>query len=421
MLHRLTSSDLRTLARSPLDPATLTHAATIVEDVRTRGAAAVREHAERLGDIASGQSVVIERPELERARNAIDEAHLALLERTADRIRRFATAQRDCLLPLSTEVPGGRAGHRFVPTRSAGCYAPGGRYPLPSSVLMTVIPAAVAGVESITVATPRPAEVMLAAAAVAGADRVLAVGGAQAIAALAFGAYGPRADVIVGPGNRWVTAAKKHLAGEVGIDGLAGPSELVVLADGSADPAVVAADLLGQAEHDSDASAMVVSPDRALLDAVDEALHDQLRDLATASTARAALAGQGCAVLVADLDEAVDVVNRIAPEHLELCVEDPHALVERLTAYGGLFIGEGSAEVFGDYGAGPNHVLPTGRGSRFQAGLSVLTFLRPLTFLELDDPSELIEDAANLARIEGLQAHALSAEARRRTSSARDR
>ncbi|MCA8949481.1 MAG: histidinol dehydrogenase, partial [Planctomycetes bacterium] len=226
---------------------------------------------------------------------------------------------------------------------------------------------------------------------------------------LAFGTFGPAADVVVGPGNRWVTAAKRHLAGEIGIDGLAGPSELLVLADGDADAATLAADLLAQAEHDPDAEVALVTTSRELADEVDRELSRQLTDLATAPTARLALERQGVTVIADDLDTAIALANRRAPEHLELCVADPDALVDHLTAYGALFVGQRTAEVFGDYGAGPNHVLPTAGGARFQAGLSVATFLRPLTFLALDDPSELAVDAAQLARLEGLEAHARSA------------
>ncbi|MCR9243874.1 MAG: histidinol dehydrogenase [bacterium] len=412
LLRRVRPDQLGTTNTVPVDPDALATAARIVEDVRDRGAAAVREHSERLGDLRPGAPLILERPALIAARNGLPAADRAVLERTAARIEHFATAQRDGLQPLTTPVPGGVAGHRWMPIAAAGAYAPGGRYPLPSSVLMTVIPARVAGVETITLASPKPTVVTLAAAAIAGVDQVLAVGGAQAIAALAFGTLAPAADVVVGPGNRFVTAAKKHLTGEVGIDGLAGPSELLVIADRTADPATVAADLLAQAEHDPDAGAILATPSPGLADAVDVELERQLATLDTAPTARAALARHGRAILVEDLAAAVAVSNRLAPEHLELCVENPTALRAGLTAYGGLFIGSASAEVFGDYGAGPNHVLPTARTARFQAGLSVLTFLRPLTFLELDEPGVLAPDVARLARMEGLTAHARSAQHR---------
>ena len=412
LLRRVAVAELLGRRHQSIDAATRLAASAIVEDVRLRRDLALRAHSERLGDLQTGQAMRIERAELEAALLALDREDRAVLERTAARIRSFAVAQRGCLLPLDTDVPGGRAGHRWLPVASVGAYAPGGRHPLPSSVLMTVIPARVAGVANVLVASPKPTRITCAAAALAGADALLAVGGAQAIAALAFGSIAPAVDVIVGPGNRWVTAAKQHLVGEVGIDGLAGPSELLVLADDSADAATVAADLLGQAEHDSDAVPMLVTTSVALLEAVEQQLLEQLLTLPTAATARAALGGNGVAVVVSDLAEGIRIVNRLAPEHLELCVRDAHVVRAALTAYGGLFVGSRSAEVFGDYGAGPNHVLPTAGGARFQAGLSVATFLRPLTYLQLHDAKELRADAAHLARLEGLEAHARSAERR---------
>ena len=411
LLRRLARGDL-VRGRAGVDQETLRLAAEIVDDVRAGGESAVRAHGQRLGDCREGEPIQLEREQLEAALRAIDPADRAVLERTAARITAFAEAQRNCLRSLDTEVPGGRAGHRWLPVASVGAYAPGGRHPLPSSVLMTVIPARVAGVANVVVASPKPTQITLAAAALAGADGLLAVGGAQAIAALAFGTFTKPADVLVGPGNRWVTAAKKLLVGEVGIDGLAGPSELLVLADDSADPAVVAADLLGQAEHDADAAPILVTTSSEVLAEVERELERQLPSLSTATTARDSLEQNGAAVLATSMEEAVGVANQIAPEHLELCVRDAADIQDQLTAYGSLFVGCGSAEVFGDYGAGPNHVLPTGGGSRFQAGLSVMTFLRPLTYLQIEDTSALATDAAHLARLEGLEAHARSAEAR---------
>ncbi|MFT4541446.1 MAG: histidinol dehydrogenase [Planctomycetota bacterium] len=406
MLRRFRSEDLNQQVRKAIEATTLADAIGIVEDVRTRGEAGARKHAERLGDLQPGQDIVVERPLLEEALLQLAPEDHALLERVTNRIRRFAEAQRRCLQPLDIEVEGGRAGHRWIPAANVGAYAPGGRYPLPSSVLMTVIPARVAGVESIWVASPKPAPITLAAAALAGADGLLAIGGAQAIAALAFGTFGPPSDVVVGPGNRWVTAAKKHLVGEIGIDGLAGPSELLVIADETAKASLIAADLIAQAEHDIDATPILVTTSADLLDSVDAQLAIQLADLPTRRTAAAAIERNGIAVLARDLDEAIAVSDRLAPEHLELHVSNPSEVAERVQCYGGLFLGANSAEVFGDYGAGPNHVLPTGGGGRFQAGLSVMTFLRPSTWLETREPELLATDSARLARLEGLEAHA---------------
>ena len=392
-------------------------AAAIVADVRARGEAAVREHAERLGDVAPGAPLIIPRDDLRAALVAMPDDERRRLERIALRIRNFAEAQRTALRNVTVSIAGGRAGHAIAPVERAGCYAPGGRHPLPSSVLMTALTARVAGVGVVWVASPRPAPIVLAAAALAEADGLLAVGGAQAIAALAYGAGPvPRCDAVVGPGNAYVTAAKQLVAGRVAIDALAGPSELVVLADATADPATVAADLLAQAEHDPHAVPVLVSIGENVAERVSAELARQLETLPTADVARAALSNGG-AMVVPDLDAGVDLCDQLAPEHLELHVAEAESVGPRLRHFGAVFVGAASGEVLGDYGAGPNHVLPTGRTSRSTGGLSVLTFLRVRTWLAIDDAvaaRELIEDAAWLGRIEGLEAHARSAERRLR-------
>ncbi|HVL68074.1 MAG TPA: histidinol dehydrogenase [Vicinamibacterales bacterium] len=412
------SRSARELARrsgAPLSADVLQTAAMIVHDVRARGETALREHAERLGDIAPGAPLMLPRATLERTLSDLPEEDRRRLGRVAGRIREFAEGQRRSISTYTADIPGGRAGHTVAPVERAGCYAPGGRYPLPSSVLMTALTARVAGVAEVWVASPRPAPMTLAAAAIAGADGFVAAGGAQAIAALAFGAGEvPACDAVVGPGNAYVTAAKQMIAGRVAIDTLAGPSELVILADATADPAVVAADLLAQAEHDPDALPVLVSIGSLVAERVTVELERQLATLPTAQIAAAALA-HGGAVVVRDLDEAVDACNLLAPEHLELQIADAAAAVERLRHFGALFIGAATAETFGDYGAGPNHVLPTGQSARSAGGLSVLTFLRVRTWLSIEDAAAaqpLIEDAAWLARVEGLEAHARSAERR---------
>lgn len=416
-LRVIDADEVKTTRRDPVDAATLAAAAAIVDDVRERGESALREHAERLGDLRPGDPLVIEGPALRRALESIPRADRDLLERTADRVRRFAEAQRACLRDLTLAIPGGQAGHTAAPVERAGCYAPGGRFPLPSSVLMTAVTARAAGVPEVWVASPKPAPITLAAAAVAGADALLAAGGAQAIAALAYGAGRvPACDAVVGPGNRWVTAAKQLVAGRVAIDMLAGPSELVVLADDSADPGVVAADLLAQAEHDPDALPVLVTLDRPLAEAVNAELARQLEVLPTRSTAEAALRN-GFIVVVPDLETGIRVCDLLAPEHLELDLRDAAAAAPRVKHYGGLFVGFHAAEVLGDYGAGPNHTLPTGGTARSSGGLSVLTFLRVRTWLRIDDPAasqELVRDAVALGRHEGLEGHARSAERRLR-------
>jgi phosphoribosyl-ATP pyrophosphohydrolase/phosphoribosyl-AMP cyclohydrolase/histidinol dehydrogenase len=386
-----------------------------VEAVRTRGEAALREYAERFGDVGVGEPLFLERAILARALASLPAGERERLERIAQRIRMFAEAQKRALGAVTVTVPGGAAGHWIAPLERVGCYAPGGRYPLPSSVLMTAVTARTAGVKEIWVASPKPGPRTLAAAAVAGADGVLAAGGAHAIAALAFGAGPVRpCDIVVGPGNRYVTAAKQLVSARVAIDMIAGPSELVVFADATASPAVVAADLLAQAEHDPDAVPVLVTVDPALADRVAAEIERQLSGLPTAPVARVALANGGV-VVVASIEEGIAACDALAPEHLELCLENAGAVAPRLGHYGALFIGAGSSEVLGDYGAGPNHVLPTGGTARSRAGLSVYTFLRVRTWLRIDDgvaARPLIEDAAWFGRVEGLEGHARSAERR---------
>lgn len=414
-MRRLNASEVDRIDRRAVDSATLIAAAEIVEAVETGGEEAVRGFAERFDEVASGSSLLIGREEMENALDRLPDGDRRLLTRTAVRIERFAAMQRASLTDLTMEIAGGRAGHHIEPVQRAGCYAPGGRYPLPSSVLMTAVTARVAGVESVVVASPRPAPVTLAAAAIAEADAVLAVGGAHAIAALAHGFEGfDPCDVVVGPGNRWVTAAKQLVAGQVGIDMLAGPSELVVLADGGADPAMIAADLLAQAEHDPEALPVLVTTSEPLAYAVEMEVDSQLADLPTRVIALAALEN-GFVTVAPDMDAAIAVCDRLAPEHLQVMTAEPEDVASRLSHWGGLFIGSGSAEVLGDYGAGPNHTLPTGGVARYQGGLSVMDFLRVRTWLEIGDSAaarQTIEDSIALARLEGLEAHARAAERR---------
>lgn len=413
-LPRRTAADLQRRRRA-VSAEALAVARPIVEAVLDGGEPALREYAERFGDVEPSGRLFYDRGTLREALQQLCTGDRARLERAAERIRGFAAVQRAALKDVSAPIPGGTAGHSVVPVERAGCYAPGGRHPLPSSVLMTAVTARVAGVAAVWVASPRPQPITLAAAAVAGADGVLGAGGAQAIAALVAGAGPvPACDVVVGPGNRYVTAAKQLVTGRVGIDLLAGPSELVVLADGAADPDLVSADLLAQAEHDPDAVPVLVTTDERLVASVERALARQLADLPTADVARAALANGGV-VVAGDLANAIAICDALAPEHLELMVSEAAAVAPRLSHYGALFIGSRAAAVFGDYGAGPNHVLPTGGTARWTGGLSVFTFLRVRTWLWVEDPEGtrgLAEDSAWFARVEGLEAHARAAERR---------
>lgn len=414
-LQRLEPAEVDRIARQAVDPKTLVAAAEIVEAVRVDGEAAARSLGDRFGEISENGELVFRQPVLDDALQSLPKSDRELLQRTSGRIERFARAQLDAFSEVVIEVPGGRTGHRISPVGRAGCYAPGGRYPLPSSVLMTAVTARVAGVESVVVASPRPSPIIFAAAAVAGADSVLGLGGAHAIAALAYGfEHFDPCDVVVGPGNSWVTAAKQLVSSRVGIDMLAGPSELVVLADDNAAPEIVAADLLAQAEHDPEALPVLVTTSGAHANAVDSEIERQLEDLPTREVAAQALE-HGFVVVAPDIDSAVAVCNRLAPEHLQVITEHAGEVASQLDNWGGLFVGQESAEVFGDYGAGPNHTLPTGGVARYRGGLSVLDFLRVRTWLEIDntgDARRVTEDAVALARLEGLEAHARAAEKR---------
>jgi histidinol dehydrogenase len=314
---------------------------------------------------------------------------------------------------------------------AAGCYAPGGRYPLPSSVIMTVVTARAAGCPYVILASPRPASITLAAAHVAKADVVLCVGGAQAIGSMAYGVSAkmssdgndiiipevPPCDVIVGPGNKWVTAAKSIVNGYCGIDMLAGPSEVLVIADGTADARIVAADLIAQAEHDVVARAILVSDDEGVINAVDKEVTSQVETLPepNRSTAMEALK-QSFSILCKDMEECIAMSDKLAPEHLEIQTANSQEVANRCANYGGLFIGTNCAEVLGDYGAGPNHTLPTGGTGRYTGGLSVFNFLRIRTWMRIDNKEEcqeMVEDSVRMARLEGLEGHARAAEKRR--------
>jgi phosphoribosyl-ATP pyrophosphohydrolase/phosphoribosyl-AMP cyclohydrolase/histidinol dehydrogenase len=386
----------------------------IVRDVRTEGLQALRRYVTSLDGRAESDPLFLDRAETQRAWDGLTEDDRLRLDRIATRIRTFGEAQMRTLHEADVAVPGGRAGHTVAPVERAGCYAPGGLYPLPSTVLMTTLTARVAGVPEVWLATPAASPFMLAAAHVADVDGVLVAGGAQAIASLAYGVDPLKpCDVVVGPGNKYVTAAKHVVAGDVRIDMPAGPSELVIIADGSATPAIIAADLLAQAEHDHDALPILITTEERLVASVRAELERQLETLPTAPVARVALRNGG-ACLVGSLEEAIALSDTLAAEHVQVCTENAADVGRRLGHYGALFIGERSPEVLGDYGVGPNHVLPTARGARSVGGLSVFTFLRVRTWLACAGQPDrtLYDDVRWLARIEGLEGHARAVELR---------
>lgn len=409
LLRIMQAADVVRSIKPAVSPEVMGQARVIVERVRLGGEDAVRAYASEFDQRSPSDPLVLAPDAMREAFDSIDEEARQLLRRVSDWIARFAKAQRESIQPMTIDVPGGKAGHTIEPVQSAGCYAPGGRYPLPSSVLMTAVTARVSGCKRVVVASPGANPLMLAAAHVAGADEFLCVGGAHAIAAMAYGFCGfQRCDVIVGPGNAWVTAAKQIVSGVVGIDMLAGPSELLIIADDTADPKLIAADLLAQAEHDEEAVPMLLTTCPELITAVERELADQLETLPTAATARGALAN-GFVVRCDSLSQAIALTDQIGPEHLEIMTRDASNIAEQVRNAGGVFIGSQTAEVYGDYGIGPNHTLPTGGTSRFSAGLSVANFLRLRTWIHIESVGAsggISEDAMHMAETEGLVGHA---------------
>jgi len=388
-------------------------AGEIIEEVRLDGLAAVLRLSKRFdGADLDESSIRVSADEIAAgAARCADEVKQAL-GLAARRIREFHARQKPADQSFTDEA-GVELGWRWTPLDSVGVYVPGGRAAYPSSLLMNVVPAAVAGVDRIAMVTPpgRLEPSVLAAAEIAGVSEIWRVGGAQALAALAFGAGPIRpVDKIVGPGNAYVMAAKRRLYGVVGVDALAGPSEIVVVADAKTDPDWVAADLLSQAEHDPDAQAILITDDQGFSDAVEQALARQLDQLATGETARASWRGHG-AIVLAPLDQAPGIVDLIAPEHVEFAVDDPAALAKRVRHAGAIFLGRYTPEAFGDYLAGSNHVLPTSRAARFSSGLSVYDFLKRTSIVSCDEAAfaRLGPATAVLAEAEGLPAHARAA------------
>ena len=387
----------------------------IVADVRARGDTALADHTARFdGHDLDVTGWEVPRAERRAALDGLDPDLRDALELAADRIRTFHATQvpadRD-----SIDAQGVRLGARWRPVEAAGLYVPGGRAAYPSSVLMNALPARVAGVDRLTMVTPTPNgetnPLVLAAAEIAGVDQVFRIGGAQAIAALAYGTRRIAAtDVIVGPGNAWVAEAKRQLYGVVGIDMVAGPSEIVVIADAANDPDWIAIDLLSQAEHDPVSQSILLTDSAAFGDAVMAAVETRLRTLATERVARASWADHGAIIVVPTLDAAIPLVDRLAPEHLEIATADPDRLFDRVRHAGSVFLGRHTPEAVGDYVAGPNHVLPTGRRARFSSGLSTLNFMKRTSFLALDERSirAIGPAAVTLATAEGLPAHAAS-------------
>ena len=392
----------------------------ILADVKSRGDAAVVEYSNRFDHLhaESMDELELTQEQLEEALNTLPDDQRHALLTAADRVRQYHERQKQDSWQY-TEADGTVLGQKVTPMDRVGIYVPGGKAAYPSSVLMNALPAHVAGVKEIIMVVPTPGgevnQLVLAAAAVAGVTKVFTIGGAQAVAALAYGTDAvPKVDKIVGPGNIFVATAKRQVFGAVGIDMIAGPSEILVVCDGQTDPDWIAMDLFSQAEHDEDALAILISPDQNFLEKVKASINKLLPDMQRQEIIRASLSGRAALIKVADMDEACEVTNRIAPEHLELSVEDPEALLPKIRHAGAIFMGRHTSEALGDYCAGPNHVLPTSGTARFSSPLGVYDFQKrsSLIMCSPDGASELGKVASVLARGEHLEAHARSAEFR---------
>lgn len=387
----------------------------ILRDVRENGDRALFAYTEKF-DHAHLTSLLVTPQEMEEALGQVEPEFLEILEKAAANIRKFHEKQKRNSFIINDE-PGIVIGQKVIPVDRAGLYVPGGTAAYPSTVLMDSIPAKIAGVGEVVIVTPPNAQgkinpVILAAAKVAGVDRIFKVGGAQAIAALAYGTESiPRVDKIVGPGNAFVAEAKKQVFGQVSIDMIAGPSEILIVADGKTDPRCAAADLLSQAEHDKMASAVLVTDSADLAKAVQAELERQIPLLERAEIARVSIDNNGKIIIAEDLMQAIEIANTIAPEHLELCVDAPFDYLDRIRHAGSVFLGRNCPEALGDYFAGPNHTLPTSGTARFSSPLSVDDFVKKTqyTYYTREALAKVAADVARFARKEGLTAHAKSA------------
>jgi histidinol dehydrogenase len=405
------------------DPQVDVTVAAILADVKVRGDAAVLEYTRKFDGVSASALAELEIPraELQTALQRIPAVRREALEAATARVRDYHERQRAQSWGY-TDADGNELGQQITALDRAGLYVPGGKAAYPSSVIMNAVPAKVAGVREVIMVVPTPRgeknDLVMAAAAICGVDRVFTIGGAQAVAALAYGtATIPQVDKIVGPGNAYVAAAKRRVFGVVGIDMVAGPSEILVVGDGSTDPDWVAMDLFSQAEHDELAQAILLAPDAKYLDAVAASITRQLKDMPRRAVIEASLQGRGALIQVRDLDEACELVNRIAPEHLELSVENPERLLPKIRHAGAIFLGRYTSEALGDYCAGPNHVLPTSRTARFSSPLGVYDFQKRSSVIRVSQAgaAKLGKIAVELAEGEGLTAHARSAAMRFRS------
>ncbi len=385
----------------------------IISEVRQEGDIAVRKFAKKFGD-GDIKEFKLSQVEIEEAVKSLDKKTISAVKFAIKNVEEFAKAQMKCIKELEVNINGNILGHKIIPIESVGCYIPGGNYPLPSSAIMTIIPAKVAGVKRIAAMSPKIQPITTAAAYFAGANEIYKIGGVQAIAALAYGTESiKKVNKIVGPGNKFVTSAKKQVFGECGIDFLAGPSEVLIIADENANPDFVAADMLAQCEHDKDARAFLVCSAKEFAQKVASKAQEYLEILPTKDIAQISF-DKSFAVIVNSFEEAVELVNKKAPEHLELCFKNAEQAIDKFKNYGSIFIGNYSAEVFGDYVSGTNHTLPTNQVAKYSGGLSVFDFIKIQTFqiIQSNSIKNTALNASILAEKEGLFAHKLAADVR---------
>lgn len=398
---------------------TISSVEEIAKDVRTQGDIAVKKYSKQF-DNEDLESFLVSEAEIKDAYVKIDTKTIQAIKKSIQNVKKFSEKQLKCLKPLKTKIDKNELGHKIIPLESVGCYIPGGNYPLLSSAIMTITPAKVAGVKEIIACSPKIRPETIVACDLAGANKIYRVGGVQAISAMAYGTESiSKVNKIVGPGNKYVTAAKKYVFGEVGIDFLAGPSEVMIIADETANPEFVSADMLAQCEHDIDARAFLISTSEDFIRKVQISAQKQLESLSTKEIASKSFE-KSFAIIVKTLDEATELANKKAPEHLELCFKiekGSKKLIDKFTNYGSLFIGNYSAEVYGDYCSGTNHVLPTNEVSKYSGGLSVFDFIKVQTYQIISKSGNcMISDfTSQLAEKEGLQAHKLAADVRKFT------
>ena len=388
----------------------------ILNDVKKNGDSSIKKYSYEFDKMEFGKnsSFEISNEDIKEALNSIDEKTLNAIKKAIKNIQKFAKAQLKSIKELKIKEKGSVVGHKITPIESVLCYAPGGGYPLPSSAIMTAAVAKVAGVKNIYLTSPKIHNATIVAGYLAGASRIFKIGGVQAIAGFAYGTESiPRVDKIVGPGNKFVTAAKKEVYGLVDIDFLAGPSEVLVVADETANPELISADILAQCEHDKDARGYLITTSKELAQNVQKSAIEQLETLSTKEIAKISFE-KSIAIIVDNIEEAIELSNLRAPEHLEVMIKDEKKYIDKFTNYGSLFIGNNCAEVFGDYCTGTNHVLPTNKVARYRGGLSVFDFIKIQTYQKISKKygEELSKIASELAKTEGLMAHKLASDLR---------